>query len=325
MEEKYSVKNGRIEAVMWIVYRDLKFVVEKRPFHPTKATTCLPAGHIDLNVDLQRSDRSAKAYIENAFLRESQEEFLEGGFKPKKWEYLKAIDFEEKERDGSITKLRLHYFLITDWSGEVPKHTVENGGKHADLLWFSLYDYKKLLQTCDREALRFVMKQKNLVEMVTEVDVDDTVIGERPIFDFPNSNHIHRAAHLFLFNSKGELLIQKRPKNKRVYPDVWDDSCAGYVSSGETYEDCVQKECFEELRIKLKDYKQIFHYHWFDAVDKSHKEVFTAVYDGEIHRDKDEVAAVKWVDMSALREDMLKNPEKFTPTFKEGLRIYLNC
>jgi 8-oxo-dGTP pyrophosphatase MutT (NUDIX family) len=153
MAEKYSIKDGRIEAVMWIVYRDDKIVIEKRPPHPTKATVCIPAGHIDLNQD------KGKDYIEQAMLREAKEEFSLGDFTPTKWKYLKAIDFEEQERDKSITKLRLHYFVITDWTGTVPKHTIENKGKHADLVWFPISDYKKLPQACDVKALELLIKK----------------------------------------------------------------------------------------------------------------------------------------------------------------------
>ena len=154
MAEQYSIKDCRIEAVMWVVYRDSNVVIEKRPPHPTKANVCLPAGHIDLNVD------TGDDYIEKAFLRESQEEFVEGAFKPTKWEYLKAIDFEETERDGSLTKLRLHYFLVTEWEGEIPTYTVEHNGKHADLEWMPIADYAKLPQECDREALERILSRE---------------------------------------------------------------------------------------------------------------------------------------------------------------------
>ncbi|NQU78957.1 NUDIX domain-containing protein [Candidatus Woesearchaeota archaeon] len=152
MEEQYSIKDGRVEAVMWIVYKDGAVVIEKRPAHPTKATTCLPAGHVDLNRD------KGEDYIEAAFIRESSEEFAEGKFKPTSWKYLKAIDFEETERDGRVTKLKLHYFVVTEWEGDVPEYTVEHNGKHADLEWFSISRYEELPQICDREVLSHLEK-----------------------------------------------------------------------------------------------------------------------------------------------------------------------
>jgi 8-oxo-dGTP pyrophosphatase MutT (NUDIX family) len=153
MAEKYSIKDGRIEAVMWIVCRDNKIAIEKRPPHPTKASVCIPAGHINLDVD------KGKDYIEKAFLREAEEEFSEGRFKPTHWKYLKEIDFEETERDGSVTKLKLHYFLVTGWSGDVPKNTVERKGKHADLVWFDISRYKELPQSCDRQVVGELVKR----------------------------------------------------------------------------------------------------------------------------------------------------------------------
>lgn len=139
---------------MWIVHKEGNVVIEKRPPHPTKATVCIPAGHIDLNVD------KGADYVSAAFLRESQEEFSLGGFRPVKWAYLKAIDFEETERDGSVTKLRLHYFLVTEWKGKVPEYTVEHNGKHAELEWMPIEEYRKLPQKCDREALKLVSAKR---------------------------------------------------------------------------------------------------------------------------------------------------------------------
>jgi hypothetical protein len=48
MEEKYSIKDGRIEAVMWILYKDNKILIEDRPQNEQGESRCIPCGHIDL-------------------------------------------------------------------------------------------------------------------------------------------------------------------------------------------------------------------------------------------------------------------------------------
>jgi len=152
MAEKYSIVDGRTEAVMWIVYKDGKCVIEKRPSTEQGESVCIPAGHIDLN-------RDKGNYVESAFLRESSEEFASGRFKPVKYEFLKVVDFEEPNKKGGLDKFRLHYFYVTGWEGEVPKYTTEHGKKHADLAWFPVKKYKELPQSCDREALEELLKR----------------------------------------------------------------------------------------------------------------------------------------------------------------------
>jgi isopentenyldiphosphate isomerase len=66
-------------------------------------------------------------------------------------------------------------------------------------------------------------------EMCLEVDKNNRVIGLRSIPDFQTGKYIHRSAHLLLFNSKGDVLIQKRSSNKRWYPNLYTYSVSGTV------------------------------------------------------------------------------------------------
>jgi|TARA_Y100000310_G_scaffold216834_1_gene217891 8-oxo-dGTP pyrophosphatase MutT (NUDIX family) len=152
MKEKYSIKDGRTEAVMWILYKDNQILIEDRPQEEQGESRCIPCGHIDLNRDKDN-------YIESAFLRESQEEFESGSFKPVKYEFLTSVDFDEPNKQGGIDKLRLHYFVVTEWTGDIPEYTVEDDKKHADLVWFPISKYKELPQSCDRQALEELLKR----------------------------------------------------------------------------------------------------------------------------------------------------------------------
>lgn len=61
----------------------------------------------------------------------------------------------------------------------------------------------------------------------------------------------HQAVHVWIFNSKGEMLLQKRAKDKDYWPDLWDISAAGHISAGETPEQAVIREIGEETGIKV--------------------------------------------------------------------------
>ncbi len=92
-------------------------------------------------------------------MRESQEEFELGNFKPVKYEFLTTIDFDESNKQGEIDKLKIHYFVVTEWTGDIPDHTIEHGKKHADLIWFPISKYKDMPQLCDRQALEKLLRQ----------------------------------------------------------------------------------------------------------------------------------------------------------------------
>jgi len=62
----------------------------------------------------------------------------------------------------------------------------------------------------------------------------------------------HRGVHIWIYNSKGEVLLQKRAKMKKFYPDLWDMSAAGHVSAGQSFDEAVERELFEELGVKAE-------------------------------------------------------------------------
>ena len=157
-------------------------------------------------------------------------------------------------------------------------------------------------------------------ELIIQVDENDNIIGKRPKEDFFKSDLIHRSSHLLLFNSKGQLLLQKRAVAKKLYPDTWDFSVGGTVADGETYEQALERETQEELGIKAP-YKELFKYKCIDVVDKSFKTVYTSTHEGPF-RLSDETDEIKWIDLKELKQDMKKNPKKYNVPFHEGMKIY---
>lgn len=164
------------------------------------------------------------------------------------------------------------------------------------------------------------MSDKKLTLSI-EVNQDDNIIGLRPTKDFFKSAHIHRSAHLLVFNSKGELLLQKRAETKKAYPDVWDNSVAGFVDDGESYYDCVLRETREELGITVNP-THLFHYTFFDDIYKAHKEVYSVKHDGPFKMAKREISALKWLSLTELKKQMAQRPTDFCPPFVECMRIY---
>ncbi|MBC8500413.1 MAG: NUDIX domain-containing protein [Nanoarchaeota archaeon] len=159
-----------------------------------------------------------------------------------------------------------------------------------------------------------------MVELAIEVDEKDNVIGVRPKEEFRNSNFIHRSSHLYLFNSKGEFLVQKRAFVKKSYPGLFDASVSGTVRDGETYEQTLEREMKEELGISVP-YSKLFKYEFSDDVDKAIKTVFKATYDGPFKLQKEEVEAVYWMSLGDIKQKMSEHPEQFCPPFFKALKI----
>src|SRR3989344_7013830 len=85
---------------------------------------------------------------------------------------------------------------------------------------------------------------------ITYVDEKDNVIGAGSKEDAWKNGIIHRIARIFLFNSKGELLITKRGDTLSSLPGRWDQSAACHVDEGEDYLTAAKRELEEEVEIK---------------------------------------------------------------------------
>jgi len=63
----------------------------------------------------------------------------------------------------------------------------------------------------------------------------------------------HRTAHVWIYNSEGEILLQLRAKNKELYPDMWDISAAGHIGAGESEIVSAIREISEEIGIDASE------------------------------------------------------------------------
>lgn len=89
-----------------------------------------------------------------------------------------------------------------------------------------------------------IISKDNSQERFPIVDERGTVIGSILRGDAHNgSKTLHPVVHLHLFNSKGELFLQRRPEWKDIQPGKWDTACGGHIDYGESPEGALLVRC----------------------------------------------------------------------------------
>ena len=128
---------------------------------------------------------------------------------------------------------------------------------------------------------------------------------------------LHPVVHLHVFNSQGELYLQRRPDWKDIQPGKWDTSVGGHIDYGETVEQALRREVREELGIT--DFVPI-HLCRYVFTGKRERElvyVNKAIYDGVIRQSKDELDGGRFWTMEEIERNFGKGV--FTPNFEGEL------
>lgn len=157
-------------------------------------------------------------------------------------------------------------------------------------------------------------------DLIIEVDENNKQIGLRSRGEFYEGKHIHRGVHLMLSNSKREIAIMKRSSNKRWYPNLYTFTVSGTVDN-ETNEECIKREIKEEIGLDIKPL-ELFTFRHKDSCDDAFATLYFASSDDDLTPDKDEISQVDWVSLVWLKEDIKNNPQKYTNTMLEGMKIY---
>lgn len=139
---------------------------------------------------------------------------------------------------------------------------------------------------------------------------------------------LHRGFMTLVFNQKGELLLLKRSKKKKLWPLFWD-GCCSHPRLGESYLEAGERRLKEELRFACK-LKQRFKF-YYHAVYKnigSEKEICAVLagqYDGKVKPNPEEVAEYRWVNLEKLKKEIKERPDVFAPwLIKAVKRKWLN-
>jgi len=157
-------------------------------------------------------------------------------------------------------------------------------------------------------------------EFVILVDENDKEIGIEEKMKAHEDAKLHRAFSIFIFNSKGEMLLQQRACGKYHSGCLWTNATCSHPRPGEIVEQAAHRRLQEEMGFDT-DLDKAFDFVYkaeFDHGLTEHEfdHVFIGNYDGPIHLNSDEADDYNWIDLKTLQKDIAENPDSYTVWFK---------
>jgi len=156
------------------------------------------------------------------------------------------------------------------------------------------------------------------MEYVDICDEGGRVIGRAPRAEVHASRAWHRGVHLFLFNSRGELLVEKRSAGKDKYPGHWDCSLCGHIPSGSDFDETLRRELREELGIAPGVEKLVLFRMSYGPNDNMINALYRCTYDGPVKPERSEIDEIRW-----LRPEEAAKLRPLTIWFREMLKWYM--
>ena len=154
-------------------------------------------------------------------------------------------------------------------------------------------------------------------EIYDVVNDCDEVIGRASRSEVHVRGLLHRAAHVLVFDTRGEVFLQKRSMSKDRQPGVWDSSASGHLDSGETYDVCAVREVREELGVTLARPPE--HLFKLDACPETDQEfvwVYRARHEGTFTLPPEEIERGDWFTPVEVTRWLAERPHDFASAFR---------
>lgn len=165
---------------------------------------------------------------------------------------------------------------------------------------------------------------KTMTQNVVLVNKNNRKIGVEEKIRVHQEGKLHRAFSIFIFNSKGELLIQQRAKSKYHSGGLWSNTVCSHPKPSETYYQSTHRRLQEEMGFDCK-LKKIFHFIYRanlndGLIENEFDSVFIGKYDKNPNPNLDEVMDYRWISIKKLKADIKANPNKYTIWLPIALR-----
>ncbi len=157
------------------------------------------------------------------------------------------------------------------------------------------------------------------------VDMDDRQIGFGEKLQVHQKGLLHRAFSVILFDGN-RLLIQRRAEGKYHSAGLWANTCCSHPRRGQTLSEAAHMRLYEECGIRDAEireagsfvYRAVFQN---GLTEYEYDHVFVGTYNGAFEANPEEIAEMKYVPLTELKQDMLTHPEQYAVWFFTALKI----
>lgn len=163
-------------------------------------------------------------------------------------------------------------------------------------------------------------------EKVILVNEKDDQLGLMGKMEAHQKALLHRAFSVFVFNKKGELLLQQRALDKYHSPGLWTNTCCSHQRDGESNIEAGKRRLEEEMGFSC-DLEELFWFVYKAPFDNGLTEheldhVMIGYYDQDPKINKEEVASYQWMLLEDVKKDIDMRPELYTEWFKIIFKEY---
>jgi isopentenyl-diphosphate Delta-isomerase len=158
------------------------------------------------------------------------------------------------------------------------------------------------------------------MEEVILVDESDQEIGAAEKMQTHREGRLHRAFSIFVFDSAGRMLLQKRAGSKYHSASLWSNTCCGHPRPGEAVEVAALRRLREEMDFTCS-IKKVFEFIYKvrltdDMFEHEYDHVFVGTYNGLPAPSAAEVEDWRWIEVDQLVRDLRENPDRYTYWFR---------
>jgi isopentenyl-diphosphate delta-isomerase len=156
-------------------------------------------------------------------------------------------------------------------------------------------------------------------QYVILVDEADSPEGKMEKMEAHEKGLLHRAFSVFIFNSKGEMLLQRRALKKYHSGGLWTNACCSHPKPDEDVNQAAARRLKEEMGFETvlqKAFEFTYRSEFPNGLTEyEYDHVFTGEYNGVIQADPREVADYCYKSLEDIRQSLKTHPEKFTAWF----------
>jgi len=160
-------------------------------------------------------------------------------------------------------------------------------------------------------------------EKINLVDAAGNRVGSMERMAVHRAGALHEAFSIFIMNSRGEMMLQKRSRRKYHSAGLWSNACCGHPRPGESVESAASRRLMEEMGVDC-ELRKLFEFVYrvdFNngLTEHEYDHVLVGIFDGEPILNSEEVEETRWIEPDALRQEIDSHSEQYTYWFKASV------